>query len=283
MLLATQQLLGLEDKQLLKAATGLGGGVGHEGDTCGCLTGGILSLGLFHQYSDLNILYGDCYEYYQRFKTYSGSTKCVDIIGMKLNQSHDMYQFFFKGIKCLMLVFNSIKSVFDIIQKTDKISLSKVRYQTRPLSDIKQFQGTSAVLSKIETQLNIDLSSLKNISRGFSGGIAFQGDICGALIGGALALGVVYGTGLHSTKPIRLIKAGLAAVYQGNRIFQQEDLHPSFRASLRVSNLYNGFVLKFRNTNCNEILREAQKYKNINFCEGIVRNTSESTLNIINT
>jgi C_GCAxxG_C_C family probable redox protein len=281
-LLATGRLLGIEDRQILKAATGLGGGIGHEGDTCGALTGGILSLGLFYQDDDCHRLYRDCDEYYRRFKVRSGSSKCMDIIGIKLNQGYDIRHFFLKGIRCLKVVFNSIESVFDIIQMPGGGLPSEDRYQIGPPFDTGRFHCAGAVLSRIEPQLNLNLTSILKISRGFSGGIAFQGDICGALMGGVVALGIIYGTELQSTKPVRFLRTGLVAMQQGSRVFQHEDLHPSFRASLRVSKLYRGFVSRFGSTDCTEILGKANKSKNSHFCEEIARGTSDLTLDLIN-
>ncbi|OPL14309.1 MAG: hypothetical protein AVO38_11740 [delta proteobacterium ML8_D] len=48
-LLATGRLIGLEDRQILKAATGLAGGIGHEGKICGALTGGIYLCDYFNR------------------------------------------------------------------------------------------------------------------------------------------------------------------------------------------------------------------------------------------
>lgn len=282
MLLATGRLLGLEDRQILKAATGLGGGIGHEGDTCGALTGGILSLGLFYQDDDYYRLYCDCAEYYRRFKVRSGSTKCMDIIGLKFNQGYDIRRFFLKGIICLKVVFNSIESVFDIIQKPDERLSSGDRHQIRPTFDTEGFHCASAVLSRIEPQLNLNLTSILKISRGFSGGIAFQGDICGALMGGVLALGIIYGTELQSIKPVRFLRTGLVAIQQGSRVFQHEDLHPSFRTSLRVSKLYKEFASQFGSTDCTEILSKANKSKDSHFCEELAQSTSDLTLDLIN-
>lgn len=213
---------------------------------------------------------------------HSGSTKCMDIIGVKLNQGYNIRRFFLKGIRCLKVVFNSIESVFDIIQKSDGGLPSGDRYQIRPPFDTGRFHCAGAVLSRIEPQPNLNLDSLLKISRGFSGGIAFQGDICGTLMGGVLALGIIYGTELQSTKPVRFLRAGLVAMQQGSGVFQHEDLHPSFRAGLRVSKLYRDFVSQFGNTNCTEILAKTNKSQNSHFCEEIALITSGLTLDLIN-
>ena len=118
-LLATQRLLGLENRKILKAATGLGGGIGHEGDTCGALTGGVLSLGLYHQDNDCNRLWPDCIEYYRKFNTRFGSSKCRDITGIKFKEGYDIRRFLLKGMKCLRLVYTSIESIVDIVEMAE--------------------------------------------------------------------------------------------------------------------------------------------------------------------
>jgi hypothetical protein len=74
----------------------------------------------------------------------------------------------------------------------------------------------------------------------------------------------------------------LAALQQGSKIFQNEDLHPSFRASLLVSRLYAAFVSKFGNANCAEIFGRAQKPRISLLCEGMARITSDLTMDLIN-
>ncbi len=57
----------------------MGGGIGHEGDTCGALTGGILSLGLFYQDDDYHRLYRDCAEILGKADKSKNSHFCEEI------------------------------------------------------------------------------------------------------------------------------------------------------------------------------------------------------------
>jgi C_GCAxxG_C_C family probable redox protein len=261
----------LENRKIVKAATGLGGGIGHEGDTCGALTGGVLSLGLYHRNNDCNRLWPDCIEYYRRFNTRHNSSKCKDITGIKFKESYDIRRFLLKGMKCLRLVYTSIESIFDIVEMAERKSPSKGTYQVRPPFDIKRFHCAGTVLSHIESRINLNIGSISRIARGFSGGIAFQGDICGAFMGGVLALGIMYGTDLRRTQHSRLFRAGLVAMKEGGRVFQNEHLHPSFKTSLRVGMLYKKFVSQFGSADCIDILDKVSGSKNRGSCEEVAR------------
>jgi C_GCAxxG_C_C family probable redox protein len=271
----------LENRKILKAATGLGGGIGHEGDTCGALTGGVLSLGLYHLDNDCNYLWPDCIEYYRRFNTHFGSSKCRDITGIKFKEGYDIRRFLLKGMKCLRLVYTSIESIFDIVEIPERKSPSKGTYQVVPPFDIKKFHCAGTVLSHIESRLNLNIGPISRIARGFSGGIAFQGDICGALMGGVLALGIMYGTDLRKTQHSRLFRAGLAAMKEGSRVFQNEHLHPSFKTSLRVGMLYKKFVSQFGSADCIDILGKVSRSKNRDSCEKIARSAAQLALDLM--
>ena len=266
---------------MLKAATGLGGGIGHEGDTCGALTGGVLSFGLCNRHDDFDRLCRDCIEYYRRFNRRFGSTKCRDITGVRFKQGYDIRRFFLKGIRCLRVVYTSIESVFDIIQLPRRKPASRDAYRISPPFGSEEFHCAGAVLSRIAPRLTPDLGSVLKPTQGFSGGIAFQGDICGALMGGVFALGTVYGTELQRTQPVKLFRAALAAMKEGSRVFQNEHLHPSFKTSLRVGELYGKFVSRFGSADCADILGKTYESKSGDFCEEIAQSTAQLTLDLI--
>ena len=267
---------------MLRAATGLGGGIGHEGDTCGALTGGVLSLGQFHRGNDDERLWRDCIEYYRRFNRRFGSSKCRNITGVRFKDGYDIRRFFLKGIRCLSVVYTSIELVFEIMQRpAEKKALKGTRRITPPFHT-ERFHCASVVLSSIKSGLESSLSSISTMTRGFSGGIGFQGDVCGALMGGVLALGMAHGTELQRRQPTRLFRAGLAAMKEGSAVFENEHLHPSFRASSRVSRLYRKFVLQFGSADCAHILDRAHASKNSAFCAHIAESIAESASALIN-
>ncbi len=238
-------------------------------------------MGLYNRDYDYHRLCHDCTDYYWRFTRLFGSSKCRDIADVRFKEGYDVRRFFLKGIKCLRVVYTSIESVFDIIQVPNRRLFPKNIYQIRPPFDTEKFHCANAVLTRIETNLNLSLSSISKITRGFSGGIAFQGDICGAFMGGVLALGIVYGTELQRTQPTRLLRAGLVAMKEGSRVFQKEHLHPSFKTSLRVGKLYRKFISRFGSANCTDILGKAYQPKSRDFCEEIAQSTAQLTSDLI--
>ena len=189
-------------------------------------------------------IYHDCKRYYCAFKGRFGTSKCRDITGVRFKQGYDIRRFFIKGIVCLRVVYTSIASVFEIIDS------HKDEGPTQ-----KGFDCAREVLLQISLKKGLNIDPLLKITPGLSGGLSFQGDICGALVGGALALGAVYGKEIGRTHPFTLMKAGLFALKEGEEVFHREWLHPSFRASSRVGILYRAFTSRFGSADCHSILK----------------------------
>jgi C_GCAxxG_C_C family probable redox protein len=156
----------------------------------------------------------------------------------------------------------------------------KGTYRIKPPFGTEQFRCAGAVLAQIEPRLELDLGSIPNMTQGFSGGIGFQGDVCGALMGGVLTLGIAHGTELQRRQPTKLFRAGVVAMKEGSRVFQNEHLHPSFKTSLRVGWLYRKFVSQFGSADCADILVRHQ-LKNRDFCEQIARTTAQLVSSLI--
>ena len=66
-----------------------------------------------------------------------------------------------------------------------------------------------------------------------------------------------------------------------SRVFQNENLHPSFKTSLRVGMLYKKFVSKFGSADCIDILGRVSPLKDRGFCEEIARSTAQLALDFI--
>ena len=98
-------------------------------------------MGLYHQDNDCNRLWPDCIEYYRRFNTRFGSSKCRDITGIKFKEGYDIRRFLLKGMKCLRVVYTSIESIFDIVEMAERRSPSKGTYRVMPPFDTKKFHS----------------------------------------------------------------------------------------------------------------------------------------------
>jgi len=79
--------LGLERELALKAAQGLGGGMGHLGEVCGAVTGAFIVLGLRYGTSDAadraarDRVYQRVRELAERFAVRRGSILCRELLG----------------------------------------------------------------------------------------------------------------------------------------------------------------------------------------------------------
>lgn len=78
--------LDLEEETALKIASGFGGGM-HRGDMCGCVTGGLMVLGLkygWDQEGDAvgkDLMNGKAQEYERRLMEKIGALRCKDLLG----------------------------------------------------------------------------------------------------------------------------------------------------------------------------------------------------------
>ena len=89
-LLAVAEALG-EDAHVY-LATGLGGGVGHSGNTCGAVTGAVLALGLTYgrlvpDKQAKEHAYTVCGKLCEDFRNEFGSMQCRELIGRETDQA----------------------------------------------------------------------------------------------------------------------------------------------------------------------------------------------------
>ncbi len=213
-------------------------------------------------------IYHDCQRFYYAFKNRFGTTKCKDITGIRFKHGYEIRRFFIKGIVCLKVVYTSINSIFEIIGS----------YKKDESFTEKKFDCAKEVLLRISLKKRLNIDPLLKITPGLSGGLSFQGDICGALVGGALALGSVYGKEIAKICPLTLMKAGLFAFKDGGQVFHKEWLHPSFRASSRVSLLYRAFTARFGSADCRMILKGEPSIKQ---CKEVIETVSKWTTTLI--
>jgi C_GCAxxG_C_C family probable redox protein len=70
--------------------------------------------------------------------------------------------------------------------KTNKIKIADLRFK-------EGFSCSQSVLSAFSEEFDLDLNVALKISQPFGGGIAHRGDICGAVSGAFMVLGLKYG------------------------------------------------------------------------------------------
>jgi len=88
---------GVETDLALRIAAGLGGGIARSGQTCGCVTGAILALGLEQQSvcvernkSEKEKTYDVCRMFMRGFAERHGSTRCRELLGCDIGTEEGM-------------------------------------------------------------------------------------------------------------------------------------------------------------------------------------------------
>jgi C_GCAxxG_C_C family probable redox protein len=124
-LLAVSKILGFEDDFRPSIASGLGGGIGHEGELCGALTGGVLVIGLYYGSNSpydkeaKQLAYDRSADYMHRFAMANGAKRCRDLTGVNLHTEEGMSAFRLLNVKervCQGVVRNAVRQVFAVIE-----------------------------------------------------------------------------------------------------------------------------------------------------------------------
>lgn len=86
--------LDLDEEMAYKLASGFGGGM-HQGDMCGCVTGGLMVLGLkygFHEPEDKvgkDIMNRKAQEFERRFREACGGLRCRELLGYDVGKEEE--------------------------------------------------------------------------------------------------------------------------------------------------------------------------------------------------
>ncbi|MFQ6125591.1 MAG: C-GCAxxG-C-C family protein [Candidatus Heimdallarchaeota archaeon] len=128
--LTFQELLGLDNNQVLKAATGLVGGISRMKSVCGAVSGGtmILSLKYGRGRNDLDNVealyntYKPVQCFFKKFRDEFGSTNCYDIIGIDLKDAVARHKWIEAGglEKCAELVGKAARMIAEVMQEENK-------------------------------------------------------------------------------------------------------------------------------------------------------------------
>lgn len=109
----------------LRIAAGFGGGIARCAGICGCLTGGIMALGLAQpsvspeaNRSEKEKTYEVCRRFLRAFETRNGSTKCSDLLGCDIGTPEGQARAHREGLhqsRCAGLVRDAVEIVESIL------------------------------------------------------------------------------------------------------------------------------------------------------------------------
>lgn len=205
-------MVGRQENRFLKASTGLEGGVVASGSTCGVVTGGCLGLALMHDRAiqergiaaeaGVMSLVG---EYVRWFENNYGSSSCKGRTGVNFYSPKGQFRYLLPGDKvgkCLWHIRGAMRHLYEVQQKgLPEIKIAMKDIQAEPL------HCAQAVLRGIRNRTGIGDPLLERLSFVFDGGVGFQGQICGALVGAVMGINVLLGLNIRTTNYFQSLKA----------------------------------------------------------------------------
>jgi C_GCAxxG_C_C family probable redox protein len=124
MLLAVGKTLGLESDCIPHIATGLGGGIGRQGEVCGALNGGALLVGLTYRRREgdneaKNLIYAKTEEFVRHFAEANGAILCRELIGLDLTSKEGLQEYYAQNKreeKCNEVVKNAVQAILKVLK-----------------------------------------------------------------------------------------------------------------------------------------------------------------------
>lgn len=125
MLLAVCKATGQECECIPRIASGLGGGVGRQGEVCGALTGGVLAVGLTHgrdraeEKKAKEAVHAKAGEFVQRFAEVNGALRCRDLIGLDVSSEKGVQEYYARNLqeRCSEVVGNAVRALLKLLDK----------------------------------------------------------------------------------------------------------------------------------------------------------------------
>ena len=125
-MLAVSKAAGIESPCVPRIASGFGGGIGRQGETCGAITGGVMALGLIYgrditEDADAkNAVYAKTAMYMQRFSAHHNTVLCRDITGIDMSTDEGVQSFVGQNMhekKCNGVVTNAVVTLLEIMNQ----------------------------------------------------------------------------------------------------------------------------------------------------------------------
>lgn len=194
---------------VLKAFTGLEGGVVASGSTCGVVSGGALGLALMHEKElqekgiagEIAVLkmVGD---YMDQFEKDYGTTKCRQRSGVDFYTPGGQIRYLLPGDKvarCLWHTGGAIRYLYTL-QGSDLPAV-----EGAVLTDTYH-HCAQTVLKEVREKTGVGDPLLERLSFVFDGGIGLKGKACGALVGAIMAVNLKFGWMIRDMSYFKTIK-----------------------------------------------------------------------------
>lgn len=204
-------MISKKEDTMLKAVTGLEGGVVASGSTCGVVTGGALGLALLHEkdlverdvHSEMAVI-GKAREYVKWFDSEFGTTSCRERTGIDFYSAGGQIRYLLPGDKiarCLWHIGRAAQKLNSLSETALPGSVESADFKETGIPHCAE-----PVLQGIRERTGMGDSLLERSSIVFDGGVALTGGVCGALAGAIMAINLLLGRDIRNTKYTSTIK-----------------------------------------------------------------------------
>ena len=108
-----------------RIASGLGGGIGRQGEVCGALTGGVLVVGLVHgrdraeEQEAKEAVHAKAGEFVQRFAEVNGALRCRDLIELDVSTEEGIQEYYAQNLqeRCSGIVSNAVRVILELLDE----------------------------------------------------------------------------------------------------------------------------------------------------------------------
>lgn len=196
---------------MLKAVTGLEGGVVASGSTCGVVTGGALGLALLHEkdlaqgneYAEMAVT-DKARKYVEWFDLEFGTTICRERTGIDFYKPGGQLRYLLPGdriARCLWHIGRAAHKLNSLSGTGLSAAVESIDVPTTGIPHCAE-----SVLRGVRERTDIGDSLLERSSIVFDGGITLTGGICGALAGAIMAINLLLGKDIRNTRYRSTIK-----------------------------------------------------------------------------
>lgn len=206
---AFQDVFGLRDDLLLKAATGLEGGVVAGGSTCGVITAGALGLAQLWRETAAQppgasgALMGRIADYVAWFTNTVGTTLCRERTGVDFYSAAGQARYFLPGDRVLRCI-SHIGTALAYLEKAGAdIGLPGRDTPDRPAGAC---HCASMVLEGIRGRTGVGHRRIDEIAAALSGGVGLSGGVCGALAGAVMGINLVFGMDVRQRNRLGIMR-----------------------------------------------------------------------------
>ena len=206
-------MIGKKEEALLKAFTGMAGGVVAAGSTCGIVSGGTMGLALSHYEEIMEKglpaqvgLFARIAEYTDWFKEKYGTSLCRESSGVDFHTIMGVLRYMLPGdklMKCCWHIRGAIRYLYDFKEEALVATQSDHQEQYEPA------HCAQPVLKGIKENTGVGDDVLENISFIFDGGIGLQGGACGALAGAVMGVNLLVGHNISDSSYFTNLKTAI--------------------------------------------------------------------------